>query len=351
MTLATRCPHCGTAFRIVADQIRVRDGLVRCGVCNAIFDGRATLISVEDGAALAPQAGMPAAAHDRLPDTAPAGPGTDAAPEPAVLRKRGQGFQMPAGTEYGAAADGGPFAASASAQAAVPADAASAADSFTAAGAFTAAGMASSAPGAPPAFLDDGAREQRRSRAAWWAVAALLALVALALQAIWVFRSELAVRAPALRPALERLCGSLGCTVDYPRDITLLSIESSSLEPLAAAQGGEPAGADSGTGPAADAAGRTGADSPAGTGASPRRLTLQVVLRNRGRFPQPWPAIELSLTDFSGAVVARKVLPPSAYLPPDLRAVPLQAGQERTLDIPVESAAAATGYRVDIFFP
>ncbi|ANN79565.1 DUF3426 domain-containing protein [Bordetella flabilis] len=48
MTMTTRCPHCGTAFKVVADQLRVRNGLVRCGVCSRVFDGYAAVV---DGSA------------------------------------------------------------------------------------------------------------------------------------------------------------------------------------------------------------------------------------------------------------------------------------------------------------
>ena len=33
----TRCPSCGTAFRFVADQLRLSKGKVRCGQCNHVF--------------------------------------------------------------------------------------------------------------------------------------------------------------------------------------------------------------------------------------------------------------------------------------------------------------------------
>jgi predicted Zn finger-like uncharacterized protein len=33
----TRCPECQTAFRITVAQLKVRDGLVRCGRCDSIF--------------------------------------------------------------------------------------------------------------------------------------------------------------------------------------------------------------------------------------------------------------------------------------------------------------------------
>ena len=44
MALATRCPHCNTTFRVAADQLKLRGGVVRCGSCNEVFDGNAALV-------------------------------------------------------------------------------------------------------------------------------------------------------------------------------------------------------------------------------------------------------------------------------------------------------------------
>ncbi|WP_343655534.1 DUF3426 domain-containing protein [Cupriavidus sp.] len=49
--LVTRCPACRTAFRLVADQLRLRQGLVRCGQCDTVFDAREHLIEVPAPAA------------------------------------------------------------------------------------------------------------------------------------------------------------------------------------------------------------------------------------------------------------------------------------------------------------
>ena len=38
MSLATRCSSCGTVFRVVQDQLKVSEGWVRCGRCNAVFN-------------------------------------------------------------------------------------------------------------------------------------------------------------------------------------------------------------------------------------------------------------------------------------------------------------------------
>ena len=68
MALTTRCPHCGTAFKVVPDQLRIRNGLVRCGACSTVFDGRASLVQPADVPGR--QAEMPVA----MPAATAAGP-------------------------------------------------------------------------------------------------------------------------------------------------------------------------------------------------------------------------------------------------------------------------------------
>jgi len=55
MALATRCPNCQVLFRVVADQLKLRGGLVRCGACRHVFDAIASLTYIEDNAAAAPE--------------------------------------------------------------------------------------------------------------------------------------------------------------------------------------------------------------------------------------------------------------------------------------------------------
>jgi predicted Zn finger-like uncharacterized protein len=45
MNLTTRCPNCGTAFRVQPAQLSARGGKVRCGKCTNVFDGVAALIA------------------------------------------------------------------------------------------------------------------------------------------------------------------------------------------------------------------------------------------------------------------------------------------------------------------
>ena len=45
MNLTTRCPDCGTAFRVLPVQLSARGGKVRCGKCSHVFDGVAALVA------------------------------------------------------------------------------------------------------------------------------------------------------------------------------------------------------------------------------------------------------------------------------------------------------------------
>ena len=48
MSLITRCPSCSTLFKVVADQLRVSGGWVRCGNCQEVFDASRNLLPYEE---------------------------------------------------------------------------------------------------------------------------------------------------------------------------------------------------------------------------------------------------------------------------------------------------------------
>jgi predicted Zn finger-like uncharacterized protein len=54
VNLTTRCPSCGTAFRVQPAQLSARGGKVRCGKCSGVFDGVKALLAegAEPGAQL-----------------------------------------------------------------------------------------------------------------------------------------------------------------------------------------------------------------------------------------------------------------------------------------------------------
>jgi len=114
MSLATRCTHCGTIFKVVQDQLKVSEGWVRCGRCNEVFNALPGLFDLDrdpppQRPASAPPRPEPAAeqafepthqpdptpsefatdtADSTWPSTAPA-PHTGAHPDDFVLERTG----------------------------------------------------------------------------------------------------------------------------------------------------------------------------------------------------------------------------------------------------------------------
>ncbi len=373
MALTTRCPQCGAAFRVVADQLRVRNGLVRCGECATVFDGRACLVPAADaGASLAgapPVVSAPPSdppfdppyTHRAAPEPVAPVPATQ--PPPAVLRGRAdmqRGDVPPADEdEPDAMADGAPedeadwdaaprpepeeagwrpilprAAAHDDREPAFRIGRAAADEADADAGAEDAVQVpgevrtrysnAVDSGRTPPEFLDDDRTQARQLVRRLWAYACVLGVLALAAQLVYVYRGAIAGAAPALRPVLEQACVPLQCSVDHARRIERISITSSSLRPAAGAAQGDDARS---------------------------RLTLNVVLRNRYDRPQEWPALALDLTDISDTVVARKIILPHDYLPSQAGPA-FAAGGEINLAIPIEvSGLQVNGYQLDKFFP
>lgn len=50
MALATTCPRCATSFKVVPDQLKLRRGLVRCGMCQHVFSGIDFLRYIDESA-------------------------------------------------------------------------------------------------------------------------------------------------------------------------------------------------------------------------------------------------------------------------------------------------------------
>ena len=47
MSIVTRCPACGTAFKVQPAQLSARGGKVRCGRCGTVFEGAACMVEPE----------------------------------------------------------------------------------------------------------------------------------------------------------------------------------------------------------------------------------------------------------------------------------------------------------------
>lgn len=158
-------------------------------------------------------------------------------------------------------------------------------------------------------------------RGAWlWSSGALLSLLALLAQSAYFFRVELATRLPALKPALVGYCTLLDCSVPLPQIPDLLSIESSGLEADPAHEG---------------------------------QIILNALLRNRARFAQAFPSLELTLNDTQDQPIARRVFSPADYLPrTENEATGLLPNQEINLKLHLSTASLKpVGYRLMLVFP
>jgi hypothetical protein len=162
---------------------------------------------------------------------------------------------------------------------------------------------------------------QRRAR--WQTPAARISLSAaglslfalLALQAGHHFRDTVAMRWPETKPALSAWCAAVGCSIEAPKRIEDIAVESTALTRAAA----------------------------------PESFKLAVTLRNRGAMAVALPSIDLGLTDAAGQLVARRMLAPGEWR---ATAPMIQAGAEMPLQLLLTTGSArVTGYTVEIFYP
>jgi predicted Zn finger-like uncharacterized protein len=69
MALATRCPNCNALFRVAAEQLRSRGGMVRCGSCRRVFNAIAGLDYLDAERLSGEDSGPSRAAPPPAPDT------------------------------------------------------------------------------------------------------------------------------------------------------------------------------------------------------------------------------------------------------------------------------------------
>jgi len=341
MSQTTRCPSCGTKFKVVADQLRISQGWVRCGQCEQVFDATLTL---ESPAAPAPVAAapveppetaqaagyvLPAAVEDDedVPPVRQA-PEPEPEPEPEVKAEAaGEPAAAPL-TPEAAQPDPEPedFAAP-PLEPELPADPVLAPlPEVQAVPDFAAA---QSAPDDAPALAqlpeaEPGFVRAARRKAFWQAPGVRLALglgsavllLGLALQVALQERNALAAWKPALRPALQGLCALSGCTLSARQDISQVVISSSAFTRSAQAD----------------------------------NYLLSLTLENQAGTELAMPAVELTLTDLQDQPVLRRVLLPADLQAPDT----LGAQAEWSVRMPLVVTATPTriaGYRALVFYP
>jgi len=347
MSLATRCTSCGTAFRVVQDQLKVSEGWVRCGRCNAVFNALEGLFDLGRDApadwqeepvdplvaSLAPPpaewSSLPAPPGDASepddPETSRSDVDTPASdlgelladPVDAHLfgpRKRSEAKPEPAG-QLGAR-DRVEFS-DARFDSDLFLDNTSIPDTELATLAVTDSGDLALESSVRPDFVrraDRHARWRSTPVRATLGVACVLAALVLAMQAANHHRDILAARWPSLRPLLAAWCRAADCRIEAPRRIDEVLVENTALTRV----------------PAQDA------------------FVLSVTLRSRSELALALPSIDLSLTDANGRLVARRALAPSDFSAAEVIAPHAETPLQVTLST---GAASVVGYTVEIFYP
>jgi len=319
MSLITRCPACGTMFKVVTDQLKVSQGWVRCGHCAEVFDASAHLLPRD----------MSSLATSSLPltDTQP-----QPLPEPDTasdtLSRQATAETEPADLHPDDWAPARSFADKAPLRPsrAGPAEAQDSAADFDP-GRWKKAQQErqldptelnddDSLPPAPlarrPAMVrptveddssflfsdvDSGMPDSRvehdvsfvrdaRRKAFWkkpatrWSLALLSLLLLAGLVVQWGVqqRDTLAALEPRLVPALQAICGPLQCQIRAPRHIESLVIDSSTFNRL-----------------------------------GPDAYRLSFTLKNTGVVALEMPSLEVTLTDTQDQAVVRRILTPAQF--------------------------------------
>jgi predicted Zn finger-like uncharacterized protein len=160
---------------------------------------------------------------------------------------------------------------------------------------------------------------RRRVSGAVWGLGNLLVVVALAAQFAYFYRDELSANA-ALRPHLARFCELVGCElIAYARPLPPELVET------------------------------TIAPHPRYANA----LRLRAVFVNRTDRPQPFPLMEVSLTDSAGTLLARRIFKAPDYLETSIsarEAMPPNVIFNALLEVTNPDERAA-GYEVQLLPP
>ena len=324
MSLATRCTACGTVFRVVQDQLKVSEGWVRCGRCSEVFNALEGLFDLEGSSGPVPLARetedpLPTALSSPVPEPEPAlqRTGGEASADDAPTTQIDTRADAPSSFERSRPSDDDEDDEEAHDRSTL--DSRARYDLIDSEVPDDMVGPPEPAPEPTPGFL-----RAERAAAAWQRprvqrslkVLAALLMVGLAWQVALTHRDTLAARWPAAAPLLSVLC--MGCSIEPPRELEMLSVDSSGLSRV--------------------------------DGSAAYRF--QVALRNRGTQPVAMPALDLLLTDLRGEVIVRRVLQPGELAGGTAPAAIGGGGTwsvSALLDVGTETRVA--GYTVELFYP
>lgn len=126
-----------------------------------------------------------------------------------------------------------------------------------------------------------GLASRLQTRLPFWILGNLLLFSVLLAQGIYFYGSDLARLTPSLKPALAGACQVMGCTLTPPQDINLIDLVEARVAPHPKFN---------------------------------KALRIRATLVNRASFAQAFPTMEVTLSDNSGQVIARRAFKPAEYL-------------------------------------
>ena len=300
MALITRCPNCATTFRVTPLHLQAHGGDVRCGRCAQIFNGFASLATLQEPEA----ADLPKmTVADTSDNTSEAESAKNLPSSPSPLSDQEVSPLAPSHKIAETITQEVPDPDSSAAGEPAPQiwDPASAPEYYM-----------------PESHAFDAVQPRKNSFA--WGFASLFLLVVLGAQAIYFYRAELAVIAPDARPYLEQYCKLLHCTIPLPQNSGLLNIESSEMQTDAQQAG---------------------------------VITLTATVRNYAPYPQVFPSFELTLTDPQDRPLATHIFAPEKYLEKNVNPSGVIAPDyEFNVRLYLDSGNLnAAGFRLSLFYP
>jgi len=275
-----RCPACHTLFRIQPQQLKAARGQVRCGSCGAVFDSLDFLVNPEEMkkeelAAISKAAEAADARQWQLPfDQAPAPtyrPAEDKPPAgvPAQAQKEASDIESsprPGKPAVAVAPSPGPQPPEAKPEAVSPTPAQPVKIRLK-----------------PPRYALSTSEPEPAPRhlaaRIGWALASLLMMTMLAGQIIFHNRETLSLD-PRWRPWFQMICDTAGCVLPPQRDPGAIEMVDRNVQSHPKYQ---------------------------------NALLITATLVNQAPFPQPYPLVELSMTDLDQKRIASRLFKPSEY--------------------------------------
>lgn len=326
MSMVTRCPSCNTMFRVTPQQLQAQQGKVRCGRCMMVFDGfkgLATLPDLAPGESREPSVIDTAAPLQEAVVEEPAAAPSAAAvapdqPAAGPAAEKALPFEIELPPAFAEFIVEPPEPQAAPSEAQLPAPAAELVPE-TAPEATPFAAAPQRVTTEDELFGQEAEPEPEPRRGSRiWGLGSVVLLFALAAQAAYFYRSDLAVNYPGLKPVLTQMCVVVGCGVPLPQRPKLINVEASDLQIIDPAR--------------------------------PSMIQLTATLRNHAGYDLAYPALDLVLTNSREHTLARRIFMPEEYLERGKNVksgIPANAEITVHLDLDTGSLGAA-GFRLDL---